>query len=151
MPIYRDISLLHPKFQRLVRDVNERLTLDHEAGTTKTNFKIFETFRDPMRQTELIAKGVTKAGPYQSAHQYGLAVDWVPIIDGTDAHRLSEITGERVLPGWNWHSSHDWEHLAQVAKRFGLTTISWDKSHLEHPNAYEVIRACRNIGGGSYA
>lgn len=150
MTIYRDMSLLHPKFARLVADVQKRVIADHKAGVTKTSFEIFETYRNPMRQKELIAKGVTKAGPYESAHQFGLAVDFVPVIDSTAAARLSELTGERVFPGWNWHSSHDWEYLTKVAKRFGLVTIDWDKSHLQHPHWYDILHKLKSIGGGAY-
>lgn len=150
MTIFRDMSLLHPKFARIARDVQQRLIADYKSGVTKTAFEVFETYRSPMRQNELITKGVTKAGPYESAHQFGLAIDFVPVITGTEANLLAEKIGERVLPGWNWHSSHDWEHLTKVAKRFGLTTIDWDKPHLQHPHAYDVIHKIKNIGGGSY-
>lgn len=37
--------------------------------------RIFEHWRTPERQAQMIAKGASKAGPWQSAHQYGLAVD----------------------------------------------------------------------------
>lgn len=37
--------------------------------------RVYEHWRTPERQAEMIAKGVSKAGPWQSAHQYGLAVD----------------------------------------------------------------------------
>lgn len=37
--------------------------------------KILAHWRTPERQAELLAKGVSKAGPWRSPHQYGLAVD----------------------------------------------------------------------------
>ena len=37
--------------------------------------KISEHWRTPERQAQLLSKGVSKAGPWQSPHQYGLAVD----------------------------------------------------------------------------
>lgn len=38
---------------------------------------VIEGYRDPARQAELKAKGNSKAGPGQSPHQYGFAVDLV--------------------------------------------------------------------------
>ena len=42
-----------------------------------------------MRQKDLIAKGVSKAGPFQSAHQFGLAADLVPFLTPDEAKALS--------------------------------------------------------------
>lgn len=39
--------------------------------------KISEHWRTPERQAELLARGASKAGPWRSPHQYGLAVDIV--------------------------------------------------------------------------
>ena len=104
MTIYSDVSLCNPKFAASVTRLHKYLIDAHETGRTKTRFEIFETFRTPMRQRELIAKGVSKAGPFQSAHQFGLAVDFVPFLSPNEARELAERTGERVFPGWNWHS-----------------------------------------------
>lgn len=135
MTINRDITLLHPKFARVAKRLADYLIDSHETGRTKTRFEIFETYRDPVRQADLLRKGVSKAGPFESAHQCGLAVDFVPYITPEEAAILSERRGERVLPGWNWDPSHDYAYLATAANHFQLAVpISWDPCHVEHPN-----------------
>lgn len=135
MPIYRDIALLHPKFGRTCKRLHEYLIDAHETGRTKTRFEIFETYRDPIRQADLMRKKVSKAGPFESAHQLGLASDFVPYLSVEEAAALSEKTGERHVPGWNWHSSNDYAFLAQAAKLCGAhVPISWDPCHVEHLN-----------------
>ena len=121
MTIHRDISLLNPKFALVVRRLHEYLIDAHETGRTKTRFEVFETFRDPIRQADLLKKGASKAGPFQSAHQFGLAVDFVPYLTSEEALALGTRIGERVLPGWSWHSSHDysfcWTRRANISWR----------------------------------
>lgn len=141
MPIFNDISLLNPKFATVVVRLHKYLIDCHETGRTKTRFEVFETFRDPMRQRELLRKGTTKAGVFQSAHAFGLAVDFVPVIDIAEARVIAETLGERVAPGWSWWSGHDYAFLKQSAEKFGLAVpISWDPCHVQHPN-FEKLRA----------
>lgn len=135
MPIHNSLELLHPKFARAVKRLHEYLIDAHETGRTKTRFEIFETYRDPMRQADLLKKKVSKAGPFESAHQLGLAVDLVPHLSPDEAAELAARKGEKVLPGWNWDASHDYGFLATSAKSFNLSVpISWDPCHVEHPN-----------------
>lgn len=134
MTIYSDPTLLNRKFGWAVDALNEYLIDCYETGHTKTLFKIFETFRDPSRQADLLKKKVTKAGPFQSPHQFGLACDFVPYLTPEEAIALTERTGERHFPGWNWHSSHDYRFLATAAEKFNLAVpIAWDPCHVEHP------------------
>ena len=134
MAIFCDLSLLNPKFGRSCKRLHEYLIDAHETGRTKTRFEIFETFREPRRQAHLLKKGVTKAGAFQSPHQFGLAVDFVPYLSPKDAVELGLRKGERVLPGWNWDASHDYGFLATSAKLFNLTVpIAWGPCHVEHP------------------
>lgn len=135
MPIHNSLELLHPKFARAVKRLHEYLIDAHETGRTKTRFEVFETYRDPMRQADLLKKKVSKAGPFESAHQLGLAVDLVPYLSPDEAAELAARKGEKVLPGWNWDASHDYRFLAASAKSFNLSVpISWDPCHVEHPN-----------------
>lgn len=135
MTIYSDVALCNPKFAARVTRLHKYLIDAHETGRTQTRFEIFETFRTPMRQKDLFAKGVSKTGPFQSAHQFGLAADFVPFLSPEEARALSERIGERVFPGWNWHSSHDYSFLAASAKRFEMAVpILWDRVHVEHPD-----------------
>ena len=146
MAIYRDTTLLHPKFRRICEGLAQDLIRRYEAGETKTRFEIFETYRTPMRQRDLMKKGVSKAGPFQSAHQFGLAADFVPHLSPEEAAALSATTGERVFPGWNWHSSHDYRFLATAAQHFKLSVpITWDPCHVEHPNFVKLREEFRKF------
>lgn len=134
MPIYSETSLLNAKFGRAVVRLHKYLIDSYETKRTKTRFEIFETFRDPMRQASLLRKGASKAGPFQSAHQFGLACDFVPHLDPREANELAAKLGEAVFPGWNWNSSHDWEFLKSAAEKHSLVVpISWDRVHVEDP------------------
>ena len=126
--IYRDTSLLHPKLVGPCKALNQYLVDTYKAGVTKTRFELFETFRSPIRQQYMLEKGSSKAGPFQSAHCVGLAVDFVPYLNQAEAAALG------LTPGWSWDNVHDWKHLRDAANRFGLDVpIQWDLAHVEHP------------------
>ena len=83
----------------------------------------------PERQALMIKRGVSKAKPWQSAHQYGLAVDLVPVVFG----KLSWI-----VPG------DVWTRLAAEVLPFELRCpIGWDKSHCQHTAFDDVMKAWR--------
>lgn len=118
-------ELLNPKCVEAFYGLSESLARAYKAGETQTLFKPFESFRGPLRQAHLLAKGTTKAGPWQSPHNYGLAVDFVPFIP----HPANGAIGE-----WSWAAHHDYEFLATRASRFGLhVPISWDPCHVQSP------------------
>ena len=144
MAIYRDTALLHPKFRRIAEGLAEDLIRRYEAGETKTRFEIFETFRTPDRQLDLLKKGATKAGPFQSPHNFGLAVDYAGVIDHQTALDMGDKTGEKVLTGWNWSNDLDWTFLRRRAESFGLTIpIKWDIGHVQSPYWLYVERYIR--------
>ena len=92
-------------------------------------FMPFESYRTPHRQDKLKRdpRQVTKAGPWQSAHQYGLAVDFVPY------HLKGRI-------GWSWEDEEPWGELKQMATACGLRVpLTWDRAHVVHP-AYDKVR-----------
>lgn len=141
MDIYRDVYLLHPEFSRQVRGLAQDLILSYETRRTKTRFEVFETFRHPARQKDLFKRGTTKATEYQSAHQFGLACDFVPVLTDEEAAELGRRIGERVFAGWNWHSSHDYAFLKDTAKKWALEVpITWDPCHVEHPHFRQALR-----------
>lgn len=123
--IVKNLNTLHPLVQRQFSDLAAALVRDYRSERTRTQFKVFETFRTPMRQLEILTTTKnTKAGPYRSAHQFGLAVDFVPF------HAF-----------WSWDPEHDYDFLAQRAKDFGLSVpYAWDKCHVEHPD-FNAIRS----------
>jgi len=89
-------------------------------------FGPFKIYRTPQRQVEMLRTGKSKAGPWSSAHQYGLAVDFVPYIRGS----------------WSWTVPlTTWDHLREQAHKVGLLNdIEWDRAHVEHP-AFAKLRA----------
>lgn len=116
------VSQLNPTFgDRLHRFMAALQSLDGR-------FQLFETVRSPARQRELYeigrdpakpgyGKHVTAAKEYQSAHQYGLAADIWPCVNGQ----------------WEWLRPEDprWYPVASLAPNYGLQTISWERPHVE--------------------
>ncbi len=111
---------LHPVVREKVEALLKKLAEE------KLPFRIFEGFRTPHRQRRLYAKGrtapggiVTKARPWLSNHQYGLAADFVLFEKGR----------------WSWdtggHKRHWWDRLHELAREVGLRPLSWEKPHLE--------------------
>ena len=121
-----DISDLHAEVRFQFSALTEDLALAYQSNVTQFLLEPFEGLRSPDRQAYLLTEGTTKAGPWKSAHQYGLAVDFVCRRPGPNADRLD----------WYWPPAvhNDWEVLAELAAQHGLLTpISWDKPHVEHP------------------
>lgn len=116
---FMSLDFTHPKFGPRASKLYEMLVDGYESGRTETRFEVFETLRLATRQNHLVKKGVSKAGPWQSAHQFGLAADFVPLVDGH---------------GWSWDPSHDYNFLRLCAEKCGLSVpIKWDLCHVEHP------------------
>ncbi|MCF1450713.1 glucosaminidase domain-containing protein [Agrobacterium vitis] len=118
---YSELDLLHP----VVRTAIEKIMRQLEEE--KIPFRIFETYRSPERQQSLYAQGrtapgkrVTKASPWTSYHQYGLAVDVVLFLDGK----------------WSWDTSgshrRHWERLHEIARAHGMESLSWELPHLQY-------------------
>lgn len=117
---------LHPKVRQSFQLLEIRLAEAFNAGSTPTLFKPFEGYRPPEAQHALLRQKRTKAGPWQSAHNYGLAVDFV-------AFATREKDGTVTEHGWSWRSDHDWDCLRECSTNRGLlNTIQWDRPHVEH-------------------
>lgn len=128
--IVRDMSpdILHPVAYDAFRRLAHALELDHRHGKLGTLFKPFETYRHPYRQADLYNsnKGVTGARQYESAHQFGLAVDFVAFDNGR----------------WSWDAKKPWGELKARAEACGLTVpLQWDLAHVEHPK-WRDYRSC---------
>lgn len=100
------LDFLHPLVRRAAMD-----TLD-ELALSDIRFRLFETYRTPERQKLLKAKRpkVSNAGPWQSMHQYGLAVDFVIDVKGVNPW----AKGDRR--GW-------WDLLHLAGERHGLMPL----------------------------
>lgn len=120
--IDRDPLKLHP----MMREAAAEVIRQCEAEALP--FKIFEAWRSPQRQAALYAQGrsankpgpiLTRAQPWQSYHQFGLAADFVLVVNGK----------------WDWDASgiftHYWERLTQIGELYGLEGLSFEKPHLQ--------------------
>lgn len=79
---------------------------------------------------------VTKAKPGSSLHNFGLAVDVVPVENGK--------------PTWSPKDPKTWNTIAAAAKKYGLTPgPAWDKPHYELRNGLSIgqIRNLENRVG----
>lgn len=126
-----DMGWVHRKARERFRQLARSLQEGHETGRLPVWFRPFETYRTPMRQLSLQV-GATNASEYQSAHQFGLAVDFVVWNTNTK---------------WSWDDKHPWHLLRQEAQRFGLDApIAWDRVHIEHPVWTSLRAAMLDLG-----
>jgi peptidoglycan L-alanyl-D-glutamate endopeptidase CwlK len=115
-----DPACLHPIFREKARELLDRLAAE------SIPFRLFEGFRSPERQQYLYSQGrtwpgpiVTKALPWTSYHQYGLAGDFVLFENG----RWSWETGG-VRKGY-------WARLLEIGKQLGLEPLRFEMPHLQ--------------------
>ncbi|MES2653088.1 MAG: peptidoglycan-binding protein [Bacteroidota bacterium] len=117
---YNNIMHLHPTVRMAVVKVYTQL---QSEGIP---FKIFEAFRHPERQADLYAQGRTKPGnivtyaqPWSSYHQYGLAVDFVLLINGN----------------WSWDTKKEkgkwWMRMNALGAQEGLMRLDFEVPHLQ--------------------
>lgn len=112
------LGLLHPLAVGRFTALRDAMRDLHERGVMESLFAPFETYRTPLRQRQMLRDGVSKAGPWQSPHQFGLAVDFVPKVQGL----------------WSWDEHLPYGILKEQAEACGLCVpISWDKCHVEVP------------------
>lgn len=111
---------LHPVARPLFERLADNLEKAWSDEKTHSLFRPFQGLRTPIQQLELLNRRppVTHVGPWNSAHQYGLAVDFVP------------WKGD----AWSWSEDHDYQFLRLAAEAVGLRRpMEWDKCHIEHP------------------
>jgi peptidoglycan L-alanyl-D-glutamate endopeptidase CwlK len=115
-----DPACLHPVFRAKAAELLSRLAAENIP------FRLFEGFRPPERQQYLYAQGrtrpgpiVTRAQPWTSYHQYGLAGDFVLFENGL----------------WSWEtrgaSGAYWPRLQAVGRELGLEPLSFEMPHLQ--------------------
>lgn len=118
----RDMELmhLHPEVREPARKVLADLSADGIP------FRLFEGFRSPQRQQHLWEQGrsrpgaiVTKARPWSSYHQYGLAVDLV-------LHEHNNWSWDDKGPKRSW-----WTRMQEIGRNNGLEPLSWELPHLQ--------------------
>lgn len=111
--------------------ISATLAEPFSLGGKQCFFRPYEGFRHPMRQLYLVTETKsTKARPWESAHQYGLAIDFAVWVDQGD----DKFT-------WNWDDKAPWGELKTLARRFFLDVpIEWDRGHVQHP-LFDSFRA----------
>lgn len=123
--ILRDTNLLYPPFWAAFSQCLEAAKKDGHK------LVVFETFRAPARQQSLYNQGrvtagsiITQARPWQSWHQYGMAVD-IAMFDGRKY-------------GWNFDP-------AKIARYFEHELIKWgganDGPHYQYAKLPKISSA----------
>lgn len=129
MALSRSVKLL---YQPLQKKVWAFLDECKKAGLPA---KVFETYRTPSRQEELLQKRTTRQGAWDSWHQYGLCFDVVFYDD--------------KAKNWYWESS-DWDKVGQIGKSLGLRwggdwTTFTDKPHFEYDTKGLTVEEAKRI------
>lgn len=118
--VNRDTALLHPTMRAKI--VQVMATAEAEG----LPLRIFEAWRSPERQAHLFTQGrtrpgqiVTNAQPWESYHQYGLAVDIVGFVNGN----------------WTWDlPTATWKRMHAIGADNGLEHLSFETPHLQVAN-----------------
>lgn len=123
-PLFFNWDEVHPLARGPFMALADDLHMGYSLNIIPLWFRPFEGFRAPGRQAEVFKKGTSKARAWESAHQYGLAVDFVPFRRGA----------------YTWEvSAADWLHLRNASHARGLLNdIAWDRAHVEHPRFSEL-------------
>lgn len=133
-----DWNHIHPKARTQFMQFSDFLLARYLAEDAPYWFRAFEGYRSPARQQQLYdqktPKGgrVTNARPFESAHQYGLAVDFVPFIVRLPAEAHGDL--DVTQGAWRWDvedTAWDWFD-ARVAEQDLYRPIKWDRPHVEH-------------------
>ena len=119
--VHRDPRLLHPIVRERVLSLASAASFAAVTRQIPCELEIFETFRHPERQAYLLAQGTTKAAMWSSPHQFGLAADFVPRINGKWTWE-----GDKAVACFDWLD-------ANVRKHGLRRPISWDRPHVEWP------------------
>lgn len=125
---------LHPKCRDKFLQLAFDLLAGFDAGETTTLFLPFEGYRSPLGQIIARRNNSTRADPWESPHNYGMAVDFVPV-GINDVEQVGNYN-------WTWSEDKDWNYLATMAQRRGLICqtkgLEWDKPHVQHPLWYQI-------------
>jgi peptidoglycan L-alanyl-D-glutamate endopeptidase CwlK len=112
-----DLTGLYPPFAETIKNI--------QVEALKINAYVFDGFRSYSDQQALYIKGrsfingawvvtnprlvVTKAIPGKSAHNYGVAVDWV-----------FDASPSRPGVQWSWDDKYPWGTIGSIAMSHGL-------------------------------
>lgn len=115
MPMITDLHALHPFFRDRI------ITLVEQCREKGIELAVVESYRTHAKQHEYktMGKKYTNSGAGRSKHQYGLAVDLVPVVDGvavwdnTALWRKVGVVGEKLGLRWGgrWKKPYDPGHF----------------------------------------
>jgi hypothetical protein len=115
LPMIADLDALHPYFREKIMQL---IAICKLKGI---ELKLVETFRTHAKQNEYknMGKKYTRSGGGRSKHQYGLAVDVVPVVDSVaqwDDYKLWKrigAVGEQLGLRWGgrWRNPYDPGHF----------------------------------------
>jgi hypothetical protein len=119
-----DVNALHPYFRDKVQQL---ITICRAKGI---ELAFVETYRTHAKQAEYkgMGKKYTRSGAGKSKHQYGLAVDVVPVI------------GDSAV----WHNPVLWKQVGSVGERLGLRwggrwRRPYDPGHFEWTSGLNTV------------
>ena len=100
IPMITDLNSLHPYFRDRILELIAR------CKTKGIELVVVEGYRTRAKQSEYqnMGKKYTRTGAGKSKHQYGLAVDLVPIVNGKA----------------QWHNKALWLKVGVIGERLGL-------------------------------
>lgn len=115
LPMITDLNALHPYFRDRI------IALIETCKAKGIELAIVESYRTPSKQHEYktMGKKYTSSGAGKSKHQYGLAIDVVPIVDSAAVWdnaalwRKIGVVGEKLGLRWGgrWRHPYDPGHF----------------------------------------
>jgi hypothetical protein len=126
------IDMLHPRARYQFDDLNNALYSLRKRGEIKTKWRIWETYRTPQRQRYISDYVCSQCpGPFFTPYQYGLAVQFVPMM---------EIEPGMWAPDFAYgFEEEEWFLFGQTARRWGLEVpFAYDPGCVVHPLWYEI-------------
>jgi hypothetical protein len=131
MPMIIELNALHPYFRdKIVQLINN-------CKAQGIQVAVVESYRTHAKQNEYktMGKKYTRSGAGKSKHQYGLAVDLVPIVDSVAVWdnvalwKKVGVTGEKLGLRWGgrWKKPYDPGHFEWTG---GITTVELAKGAL---------------------
>jgi hypothetical protein len=130
IPMITDVSALHPYFRDKVQQL---ISICRSKGI---ELAFVETYRTHAKQAEYkgMGKKYTRSGAGKSKHQYGLAVDVVPVI------------GDSAV----WHNPVLWKKVGAVGERLGLRwggrwRRPYDPGHFEWTSGLNTVHLASGL------
>jgi hypothetical protein len=143
LPMITDLNSLHPYFRDQIVELIKR------CKAKGIELSIVEAYRTPSKQHEYksMGKKYTNSGAGRSKHQYGLAIDVVPMVNGvavwdnTALWRRVGVVGEKLGLRWGgrWRKPYDPGHFEWTG---GLSSYHLHSGHLPMMPAFAQKYPC---------